>query len=637
MSEQAQIGVIGVGWVGLVTAACFAELGHEVVAMDIDVAKVEALQAARRRSTSPGSTSCSTATATRLRFTTEMEEALDSARLLFCCVDTPPTYSGDADLSSVQAVVSQLSGDGEHALVMKSTVPAGTGSGDPPRRTRPGLRLVPRVPEGGLGRERLPAPGSRGDRRRRRRRVGGRCGGGRLPAPRRGDRPDRRRLGGDDQARRERLPGDQDLVHQRDRERLRGGRRRRHRGRPWHGARQAHRPVLPAAGHGLRGLVLPQGCFGAQAVRRQHRLPLPAPDVGDRGQRAAEAARDEEARTHLGSLAGKRIALLGLAFKPNTDDMREASSLVLAARLQGEGAMVRGYDPVAEGRGAGAPAELELCDSAEAALEGAMPRSWSRSGRSSQSSTGNRFAKRMATRSSSTGATSSTPRSFARRASSMRASDADGGRSVAGEATADADAAKPRPADAGPDPGGRRGDPPAAADADSAEARHAPRRSAVHRVPARLGEPPRDHRRRDRLRLRIGLGAGGSRRRRRGRRRARLRRGARGPRHRGAAAACGRSRAARRAVPRPERRRPRRPRPLGADPGPRGAGRGGHAGAPPGRRSELIRARPTGQRPAAPGASPTAGGEVLEFLEKPDPEEIDTDEINAGATCSSRA
>ena len=75
-------------------------------------------------------------------------------------------------------------------------------------------------------------------------------------------------------------------------------------------------------------------------------------------------------KRHLGSLAGKRIALLGLAFKPNTDDMREASSVVLAGRLQAEGAVVRAYDPVAEDRARDMLAGVEMCDSAMAAIEG---------------------------------------------------------------------------------------------------------------------------------------------------------------------------------------------------------------------------------------------------------------------------
>ena len=79
----------------------------------------------------------------------------------------------------------------------------------------------------------------------------------------------------------------------------------------------------------------------------------------------------QKLQKHLGSLVGKRVALLGLAFKPHTDDMREASSLVLAARLKGEGAEVAAYDPVA----AGAARELfdgvEFRDSALEALDGA--------------------------------------------------------------------------------------------------------------------------------------------------------------------------------------------------------------------------------------------------------------------------
>jgi UDPglucose 6-dehydrogenase len=74
---------------------------------------------------------------------------------------------------------------------------------------------------------------------------------------------------------------------------------------------------------------------------------------------------------HLGSLVGRQIALLGLAFKADTDDMREASSLVLAARLQADGAQVRGYDPVAEDEARKLLVGVEFADSALHALDGA--------------------------------------------------------------------------------------------------------------------------------------------------------------------------------------------------------------------------------------------------------------------------
>jgi UDPglucose 6-dehydrogenase len=74
---------------------------------------------------------------------------------------------------------------------------------------------------------------------------------------------------------------------------------------------------------------------------------------------------------HLGSLAGRRIGVLGLAFKPNTDDMRGASSLVLAARLESEGAHVCAYDPIATEEARKIMPELDYADGVEQVIAGA--------------------------------------------------------------------------------------------------------------------------------------------------------------------------------------------------------------------------------------------------------------------------
>ncbi|HNH86913.1 MAG TPA: nucleotide sugar dehydrogenase, partial [Solirubrobacterales bacterium] len=138
--EKTPVGVIGVGWVGLVTAACFAELGHPVIARDVVQEKVDALSRGEITIHEPGLAELLERNRDRLTFTTDMDELLNGARLLFVCVDTPPTYSGDADLSRVRSVVEDLSADGDHVLIMKSTVPAGTGASI--RRELPGLAYV---------------------------------------------------------------------------------------------------------------------------------------------------------------------------------------------------------------------------------------------------------------------------------------------------------------------------------------------------------------------------------------------------------------------------------------------------------------------------------------------------------------
>ena len=142
------IGVIGTGYVGLVTAAGFAELGSDVWCVDIDAEKIERLRRGEVPIYEPGLEELLTPHAERLHFSTDLAEALAQARLLFVAVGTPPTYSGDADLSAVHAVVDAIRASSDHALVMKSTVPCGTGASI--------QRVLPRAGQGGDGLRLLP-------------------------------------------------------------------------------------------------------------------------------------------------------------------------------------------------------------------------------------------------------------------------------------------------------------------------------------------------------------------------------------------------------------------------------------------------------------------------------------------------
>src|ERR1051325_6954085 len=104
-AEREPIGVIGTGYVGLVTAAGFAELGSDVYCIDIDEAKIEGLKQGRIPIYETGLEEMVARNRERMHFSTDIADALENARLLFVAVGTPPTYSGDADLSAVHAGV----------------------------------------------------------------------------------------------------------------------------------------------------------------------------------------------------------------------------------------------------------------------------------------------------------------------------------------------------------------------------------------------------------------------------------------------------------------------------------------------------------------------------------------------------
>jgi UDPglucose 6-dehydrogenase len=369
-SELPTVGVIGVGWVGLVTAACFAELGHPVVARDVVPEKVEALSRGEVAIHEPGLADLIGRNLDRLHFTTDMDELLDRARLLFVCVDTPPTYSGDADLSRVHSVVRDLGDDGEHILVMKSTVPAGTG--ERVRRELPGMPYVscPEFLKEGsavddfMHPDRVVIGFSAGD-------EGAAAEVAELYRP----------LGGEvmktdiSSAEMVKLASNAYLAT-----------RISFINEIANVCEEVGADVEEVArGMGLDDRIGPQflrpgiGFGGSCFPKDVSSLKLLAGNSGYHFQLLNSVIEVNELQKrrvvnklhrHLGSLVGRRIALLGLAFKPETDDMREASSLVLSARLRGEGAEVVAYDPVAMDNARELLPGVEMKHTALMALEG---------------------------------------------------------------------------------------------------------------------------------------------------------------------------------------------------------------------------------------------------------------------------
>jgi UDPglucose 6-dehydrogenase len=363
-----KVAVFGAGYVGLVTGACFAELGHDVVVRDVVEAKIDALREGRVPIHEPGLDEILARNGERLRFTTDVAEAVDGADVVYVAVGTPPTYSGDADLSAVWTVVDELPDVGHRIVVaMKSTVPVGTGRAVRHRLDDRGLENV-----GYASNPEFTAEGT---------------------AVRDFLEPDRIVIGAFD-------PADGDVIES------------LHAGidapvvrcdvpsaemvklaanaalvtrisfineianvceatgadvttvAKGIGLDRRIGPSFLRAGIGYGGSCFPKDSLALKQLAANSgynfQLLNAVIEVNELQKRRVVGKLERR----IGPLRGKRIALLGLAFKPGTDDMREAPSLVLAGRLLSEGAEVTAWDPVADGR-----SQLHGVEVAESALE----------------------------------------------------------------------------------------------------------------------------------------------------------------------------------------------------------------------------------------------------------------------------
>ncbi|MGW3009083.1 UDP-glucose dehydrogenase family protein [Streptomyces sp. NPDC001219] len=345
------VAVFGAGYIGLVTGACLAELGHRVTVRDVQPERIRLLNGGEVPIHEPGLGDLIAANKDRLTFTLEAHTALKDAEIAYVCVDTPPTASGDADLSRVWSVIETLK-DAPHltAVVVKSTVPVGTGD-----RVRAALDEAGLAHVGYAANPEFTAEGKAVD-----------------------DflHPDRIVIGTSD-ARTDRLirelhdgvdgPVQTLSVASAEMVKLAANALLATKitfineiatvceatGADVEQVATAigmdHRlgPHFLKAGLGYGGSCFPKDSRALRAMASNSGYPFQllnsVIEVNDLQPRRAI----QRLKTELGGLQGRRVALLGMTFKAGTDDLREAPSAVIAARLLAENATVHCWDPMA--------------------------------------------------------------------------------------------------------------------------------------------------------------------------------------------------------------------------------------------------------------------------------------------------
>jgi UDPglucose 6-dehydrogenase len=375
-----EITVIGVGYVGLVTGACFADLGNRVVALDIDMERVAGLQRGEMPIYEPGLEEIveRNVAADRLRFTSSYDEALRDAEFVFIAVGTPAGVDGEADLKHVRGASEALARAMTHPVILvnKSTVPVGTGDwvADIVREHQP--KPIPfsvvSCPEflregAAISDFMQPARTVLGSLDRE---AAEKVAQLHLPLRAPILITDLRTAEMIKYASNAFLATKISFINEianvcealgADIKEVATGM----------GYDPRIGPAFLEAGLGYGGSCFPKDvkalAYMAAEKGSHPQLLQAVMDINDDRRRQIV----ERLRDMVGELAGTSVGLLGLSFKPNTDDLREAPALEVAERLLASKATVRAYDPVAMPRAKEIAPAIDMAESAYALAEGA--------------------------------------------------------------------------------------------------------------------------------------------------------------------------------------------------------------------------------------------------------------------------